>query len=213
VEKVWFRSIATQLESKVPLKGKIIKGDLGDQKDNKNAYVLMKTKEEASDARSNLNQTLLDDKHIRVDIDLKDSRLQNDYDSTIFIGNLPFMTNEEELRAHFAECGKIMNVRVIRDPQTFIGKGIAYIQFGDKTAMKKSLELKNGQKFNKRELRIKKAVEPKRLEKKKNRKEEKRVAREQQKADDEAADDEINKLRNFQNAAYNSDEDSDEREA
>ena len=37
---MWFRSVATNLDSKVPLKGKIIKKDLGDQKDNKNAYVL-----------------------------------------------------------------------------------------------------------------------------------------------------------------------------
>lgn len=45
----------------------------------------------------------------------------------MFIGNLPWVLSEEELRAHFAEAGKILNVRVIRDKDTFIGKGIAYI--------------------------------------------------------------------------------------
>lgn len=90
VEKVWFRSVATQLESKIPARAQIIKGDLGDQKDNKNAYVLFTKKEDAVDAKTNLNQTVIDDKHIRVDIDLKEERLQNDYDCTIFIGNLPF---------------------------------------------------------------------------------------------------------------------------
>lgn len=40
IEKVWFRSVATVLDSKVPLKGKIIMKEFSDQKDNKNAYVL-----------------------------------------------------------------------------------------------------------------------------------------------------------------------------
>lgn len=50
VEKVWFRSVATQMNSKVPLKGKIIMSEFGDQKDNKNAYVLFGTEEEAKKA-------------------------------------------------------------------------------------------------------------------------------------------------------------------
>lgn len=51
----------------------------------------------------------------------------NDYNSTIFIGNLPWVINDEELRSHFTDCGKILNVRVIRDKENHIGKGIAYI--------------------------------------------------------------------------------------
>jgi len=42
------------------------------------------------------------------------------------------------LRAHFEDCGKILNVRVIRDKDTFIGKGIAYIQFSTSSEMKKA---------------------------------------------------------------------------
>ena len=40
VEKIWFRSVPTILDTKLPLKAKIIKKELGQQKDNKNAYVL-----------------------------------------------------------------------------------------------------------------------------------------------------------------------------
>jgi hypothetical protein len=40
VEKVWFRSIALSADSKIPHKAKIIKQSYGQQKDNKNAYVL-----------------------------------------------------------------------------------------------------------------------------------------------------------------------------
>ena len=128
--------------------------------------------------------------HIRVDIDLRDSMgaNQNDYDCTIFIGNLPFVTNEEELRRHFADVAKleatalgtanagtdgILNVRVVRDPVTHIGKGIAYIQFTSKMLMRLAIEKKTGTEFKGRQIRIKKAVAPNRLEKKKLRTEQK----------------------------------------
>lgn len=48
VETVWFRSLPTIVQEdtmKTPHRAKIIKKQFGDQKDNKNAYVLFKTKE------------------------------------------------------------------------------------------------------------------------------------------------------------------------
>lgn len=136
MEKVWFRSIATVYNEKVPLRARIIKNDFSEQKDNKNAYVLFSSPEEAKKAKEKLNQTEIEEKHIRVDIDYRDpdAPVSRDYDTTIFIGNLPFQSNEEDLRKHFSylTVGEgnddgILNVRIIRDPETFIGKGIAYI--------------------------------------------------------------------------------------
>jgi RNA recognition motif-containing protein len=105
-----------------------------------------------------------------VDIDFKgdkeESLKPNDYEKTIFIGNLPWVVQEEDLRKHFEDCGKILNVRIIRDSVSLIGKGFAYIMFETKEFMKKAIADKNGSLFKKRELRVKKAVEAKRLEKK-----------------------------------------------
>lgn len=123
---------------------------------------------------------------------------QNDYECTVFIGNLPFVTNEEELRRHFADVAKmeatslgtanaatdgILNVRVIRDPVTHIGKGIAYIQFTSKMLMRLAIEKKLGSEFKGRQIRIKKAVAPQRLEKKKMRTEQKVIEKEKAKAE------------------------------
>lgn len=129
-----------------------------------------------------------------MDIDLRDSQgaNQNDYEATVFIGNLPFVTNEEDLRRHFADVAKIesagggnqavgdgiLNVRVVRDPVTHIGKGIAYVQFTSKMLMRLAIEKKTGSEFKGRQIRIKKAVAPQRLEKKKMRKEQNAVERE-----------------------------------
>ncbi len=85
---------------------------------------MFKSKDEAGLAAKELNQIVIGEKHIRVDVDVKQD---NDFETSIFIGNLPWVVNEEELREHFEDCGKILNVRVIRDKETFIGKGIAYI--------------------------------------------------------------------------------------
>lgn len=142
IEKVWFRSIACDHESKITHKGKIIKQQYGDQKDSKNAYVLFKTKDSAERAAKSMNQTLFEGKHLRVDVE-GDDKAKEDYDSTIFIGNLPWVINDEDLRTHFEDCGRILNVRVVRDKVNFIGKGIAYIQFTNKEEMRKAVDTKN----------------------------------------------------------------------
>lgn len=132
--------------------------------------MLFGVKEDALKATQELNQSVVGDKHIRVDIDGKPDEEKNDFETSIFIGNLPWVVNEEDLRAHFEECGKILNVRVIRDKDTFIGKGIAYIQFATIVEMKKALDSKNSSLFKGRELRVRRATPSERREKKQQKK-------------------------------------------
>jgi len=117
-----------------------------------------------------LNQEVFDGKHLRVDRAFGSKELErkseNDYDTTIFVGNLPFVVGEEEVREHFAVCGKILNVRLIREPKTFVGKGIGYVMFENKEAMRKAVDTKVDSFFKGRKIRVKKAVDPKRLAKK-----------------------------------------------
>jgi len=84
------------------------------------------------------------------------------------------VTNEEDLRKHFEKIGPINNVRIIRDPKTLIGKGFGYVMFENKDDMKKAIADFNGTPFKGRELRVKRAVEAKRLEKKERRKRERK---------------------------------------
>ena len=79
--------------------------------------------------------------------------------------------SEEELREKFADCGKIENVRLVRDPKTHLGKGIGYIMYSTKEEMMKALQDKKTATFKGRPLRIQRAVAPKRREKKQLRKE------------------------------------------
>jgi len=239
VEAVWCRSVPTQLDSKIPLRAKIIKNQLGAQKDNKNAYVLFEKAEDALKAVGALNQKQVPGgKHIRVDLDARQAKhstgaedavspAEHDTNTTIFIGNLPFTVNEEDLRRHFADLSRtegmghlvgdgdgILNVRVIRDAQTHLGKGIAYIMFTSKPLMRLAIEHKNGYEFMGRELRIKKAVSAIRLEKKKIRKADRgRVKQEEavMRAEARKEDEQVSKLRGLHNA-LESDDSDDERE-
>ena len=73
----------------------------------------------------------------------------------IFVGNLSFDVTEEELFMYFKISGEVDRVRVIRDKKNNVGKGIAYIQFKEKSAIGLALKL-NNVKFKERKLRIEK---------------------------------------------------------
>ena len=136
-----------------------------------------------------------------------------DFTRTVFIGNLPFVVSEEELRAQFADCGAIENVRLVRDPKTHLGKGIGYVMFSSKDSMNKALKEKKDLKFKGRELRIARAVEPKRREKKQLRKEqayaERRERKKQRQADEDQSDEDVIP-RNIGDA-YSSEDSDDEK--
>ena len=110
VEKVWFRSIATTQDGKKPERAKIITGLHGQQKDNKNGYVLLKSKETIDKALA-LNQSLFMGKHIRVDRvragQSEEGKKEDDFSTTVFVGNLPFIVSEEEVHEHFSKFGTI----------------------------------------------------------------------------------------------------------
>jgi len=94
-----------------------------------------------------LNNHEVEGRHIRVD---KAAQRKADSKHSVFVGNLPFDVDEEELRVHFAiECGieGIVNVRIVRDPKTSLGKGIGFVQLETEAATAAALEV-HGTKFN-----------------------------------------------------------------
>ncbi|KAH7915476.1 hypothetical protein BJ138DRAFT_1141845 [Hygrophoropsis aurantiaca] len=94
---------------------------------------------------------------------------------TVFVGNLDFASKEEDLRSFFeglvtTERGPppvdlpnsdenhrlwVTRVRVVRDKDTQLGKGFAYVQFADRACVDEILALEEGKvKFAKRKLRV-----------------------------------------------------------
>ena len=93
-------------------------------------------------------------RHLRV---TRANEKEIDTKTTIFVGNLPFTTDEEEIRNYFKECGTIDYIRLVRDRHTHKGKGIAYVKFKEQIGYLNGLK-KNKQMFRDRELRVNKAL-------------------------------------------------------
>ncbi|KAF9623868.1 hypothetical protein IFM89_005636 [Coptis chinensis] len=138
VESVRIRSVPI-VDSKTPRKGAIMKGKINESVDSVHAYIVFKDEKSAQASLSH-NMAMLGGNHIRVDNacpprkKLKaDSAPVYDNKRTVFVGNLPFDVKDEEI--YQLLCGikqiesDIEGVRVIRDPNSSVGKGIAYVLF------------------------------------------------------------------------------------
>ncbi|GMJ00245.1 hypothetical protein like AT5G46840 [Hibiscus trionum] len=162
IESVRIRSVPLS-DTKKPRKGAIMLKQINEKADSVHAYIVFKTEQSAEASLAN-NMAVIAGNHIRVDRACpprKKLKAENiplyDNKRTVFVGNLPFDVKDEEIYQLF--CGinnlesSIEAVRVIRDPQFGVGKGIAYVLFKTREAAnlvvrKRTLKLRD------RELRL-----------------------------------------------------------
>ncbi|KAI8055132.1 hypothetical protein BDF22DRAFT_741727 [Syncephalis plumigaleata] len=136
VESIRFRSIAFSR----PLARRIafVSKQLHKERDTLNAYVVFDNETSATAALA-ANGAVLLDHHLRVDRATGSSRF--DRKRCVFVGNLSFDAQEELLWRHFGDCGRIVNVRMVRDRKSNVGKGFAYVEFEDKSAVGLAMRL------------------------------------------------------------------------
>ncbi|XP_055821065.1 nucleolar protein 12 [Solanum dulcamara] len=162
IESVRIRSIPVA-DSATPRKAAIIKQKLNDNADSVNAYVVFKSEESAQASLAH-NMAVVGERHIRVDRACPprkkmkgDNSALYDNKRTVFVGNLPFDVKDEEIYQLFSgmkEFGSTIEaVRVIRDPNTLLGKGIAYVLFKTREAAN-TISRKRNLKLRDRELRV-----------------------------------------------------------
>ncbi|XP_041352996.1 RNA-binding protein 34-like [Gigantopelta aegis] len=149
IENIRFRCPPTS-DPKKPKKLVVIKHDFHPDRHNMIAFVCFKEESSAKDALA-VNGHLLEGLHLRVDLASKST--EHDSNKSVFVGNLPFSLEEEDLRSHFRRCGKIENVRVVRDNKTGIGKGFGYVQFKEQSTVSIALMLKSSELAG-REIRV-----------------------------------------------------------
>lgn len=115
---------------------------LGAQKGSLNAYVIFKNVSSVAAALLE-NNTLMETRHLRID-HAKPSVFNPSL--TVFLGGLPLYADEEEVRAYFAEHmpnkhDDIDGIRIVRDQESMIGKGIGYLLLNNSDAVMKALSL------------------------------------------------------------------------
>ena len=151
VESLRFRSTAFATAA-IPKRAAFAKKELMEATTkSSNAYVVYTTTTAAREATKRLNGTVVLNRHLRVDSVAHPAPV--DHRRCVFVGNLGFVDDESLIHAaeqgegerprkakppadveeglwrQFETAGTGESVRVVRDPKTRVGKGIAYVQF------------------------------------------------------------------------------------
>ncbi|ORX42919.1 hypothetical protein DM01DRAFT_1340904 [Hesseltinella vesiculosa] len=131
VESIRFRSFA--LANQMDRKGAFISKQFNTGRQELNGYVVFKTKEEAAACAKALDGQIYNEHHLRVD--LANAPTEGDTKRSVFVGGLPFDVKDEELWTFFSNGCQVERVRVVRDRDSNLGKGIGYVQFKDRDSV------------------------------------------------------------------------------
>lgn len=80
--------------------------------------------------------------------------------SVLYVANLPFDTQEGEMRKAFSGYGKVIRVSMVRDRSNGSFKGFCFVEMSTVEAAEKALELNRGE-FGGRAIVVKPADPPK----------------------------------------------------
>uniref|UniRef100_A0A1I7TU83 RRM domain-containing protein n=1 Tax=Caenorhabditis tropicalis TaxID=1561998 RepID=A0A1I7TU83_9PELO len=73
---------------------------------------------------------------------------------SVYVGNAPYQTTEDEIGNFFSNVGQVTNVRIVCDRETGRPRGFAFVEFADEASANKAVEQLNGADFNGRQLRV-----------------------------------------------------------
>ncbi|MBI4669615.1 MAG: RNA-binding protein [Elusimicrobia bacterium] len=75
----------------------------------------------------------------------------------LYVGNLPFETTEDQLRALFAESGQIASVKLITDKFTGRSKGFGFVEMNTEDEAKAAIQKLNGSSLGSRQIKVNEA--------------------------------------------------------
>jgi RNA recognition motif-containing protein len=78
--------------------------------------------------------------------------------TTIYVGNLPFNANEQDVQALFERHGKVDSVKLINDRETGKPRGFGFVDMSPADAQG-AIQALNGHQMNGRPLRVNEAQE------------------------------------------------------
>jgi uncharacterized membrane protein YgcG len=75
----------------------------------------------------------------------------------LYVGNLPYTTDEQSLADTFAECGTVESVKIITDRDTGRSKGFGFIEMSSDEEAQSAISKFNGQQYEGRALTVNEA--------------------------------------------------------
>ena len=73
----------------------------------------------------------------------------------LYVGNLPFSTSADDLRAAFSEFGNVESASVVSDRETGRSRGFGFVEMGD--GAEAAIDAMNGKSFQGRTLTVNEA--------------------------------------------------------
>ena len=117
-----------------------------------NAYVVYESDESAEKALALNGAMFGGERHMRVD--LAGRAGVHEHKRSVFVGNLPYNVDEEEVRVAFSKCGEVESVRLVRESKTGLGKGFGFVTFEDRSGVMFALQQNSRIDLNGKKLRI-----------------------------------------------------------
>jgi len=75
-------------------------------------------------------------------------------ESKLYVGNLSFSTNEDELKELFSQAGGVKSVILIKDRDSGQSKGFAFVEMENQEVMQNAIKMFDGYSMNDRELKV-----------------------------------------------------------
>ncbi|CAD6236306.1 GSCOCG00008112001-RA-CDS, partial [Cotesia congregata] len=150
IESLRIRGVIPE-SPKISYKTAAIKRKMHDKCKSICVFIVFKAEESAVKALA-MNGQQLEGFYLRVD--RVNQEKKRDPKKSVFLGNLPFDTEDNELWDMFLKCGKIEDVRTVRDRASGGCRGIAYINFKTEDGATLALNLDDTE-FRKRKIRVK----------------------------------------------------------
>jgi RNA recognition motif-containing protein len=75
----------------------------------------------------------------------------------IYVGNLPWSSTEDEVRAAFEAYGQVSSVKLIEDRETGRPRGFGFVEMDDDAAALDAIEALDGKDFGGRNLKVNEA--------------------------------------------------------
>ena len=84
--------------------------------------------------------------------------------SKIYVGNLPYQVQEQDLNGLFSQKGQVVSVKIIMDQHSGRSKGFGFVEMSSKEEAQAAIEAFNGHDLNGRALKVNEAVDKPREE-------------------------------------------------
>jgi len=72
----------------------------------------------------------------------------------LFVGNLPWSTDDQGLQTMFEEFGEIVSARVITDRESGRSRGFGFVEFADEAAAQAAVDGINGKEIDGRAINV-----------------------------------------------------------